>query len=150
MPVTASAADAFEQRVHGERGVPHGRDARLHRERVFGLERERRQQPFDAARHHRMVVRVAERLQRDERVHPRRLDAAPRAVALLMVDDPALAGAQRATAQRLPRQALVQPQHAVSGEEEVAPRDVRTVAAEADAPPVLVAHAELRDAEPRI
>jgi hypothetical protein len=48
----------------------------------------------------RMVEWVAECVQRDDRPDPRRLDAAPRAVGLLALDDPALGRAQRAPAQR--------------------------------------------------
>ena len=45
-------------------------------------------EPGEAGPHHRVVERVAEQVQRDQRVHPRRLDAAPAAVGLLAVDDP--------------------------------------------------------------
>ena len=60
----------------------------------------KRVEPGERARDHRMVERVAERVQRDDRPDPRRLDAAPGAVALLALDDPALGGAERAAAQR--------------------------------------------------
>ena len=64
-----------------------------------------------------MVEPVAERVQRDDRPDPRRLDPAPRAVRLLPLDDPALGRAQRAPAQRPERLALVPVQAAVEERE---------------------------------
>ncbi len=68
-----------------------------------------------------MVDRVAERVQPDHRPHPRRLDPAPRAVALLPLDDPALRGPQRVPPQRAVRSLLVAVQAAVEQLERAAP-----------------------------
>src|SRR4029453_5931496 len=45
-------------------------------------------QPGDAGRHRRMVQRVADQVEGDERIHPGWLDAAPAAVRLLPGEDP--------------------------------------------------------------
>ena len=58
--------------------------------------------------HHRVLERVAAQVQRDQRVDPRRLDAAPGAVGLLAAHDPALGARQRGLAQRAHRPALVE------------------------------------------
>ncbi len=76
-----------EQRDQRKRGVPHGRLAGLDPAALFVLDRER-VEPGERSLEHRMVEREPERVQRDHRPDPRRLDAAPRAVPLLPVDDP--------------------------------------------------------------
>ncbi len=70
-------------------------------------------QPLQAAAHHRVIERVAPEVERHQRVHPRRLDAPPRAVGLLAAHDPRLGARDRLAAQRGQRVALVHPQRAV-------------------------------------
>src|ERR1700689_2453085 len=55
-----------------------------------------------------MVQLVAEQVQRHDRVHPRRLDTAPAAIALLPGDDPVRAPPQRRPPHRLHRPVPVQ------------------------------------------
>ena len=74
-----------------------------------------------ARAHHRVFEVVAEQMQRDHRVHRGRLDAAPAAVVLLALDDPARGGAHRRLAQPAQRPALVDVQHPVEPLEERRP-----------------------------
>ena len=77
-------------------------------------------QAGDALGHHRVVEVVAEQVQRHQRVHPGRLDAAPAAVLLLPGDHPLGAAAQRGPAHRLHRPVVVK--GLVQGVEEAGPR----------------------------
>src|SRR6266540_2508961 len=110
-----------EQGEHRERAVPDRRLAGLEPAALLVLDRE----PVEAGervRDHGVVERIAERAQRDDRPHPRRLDAAPRTVCLLALDDPLLGRAERAPAQRSDRLPLVAVQAAVDEREEARPR----------------------------
>ena len=80
-----------EQRDDGEAGVPDRRLAGL--EPADAAVRcvfvdEEAVQALDRRRDHRVVQRVAQQVQGEDRVDPRRLDAAPAAVGLLAGDDP--------------------------------------------------------------
>ena len=48
----------------------------------------KRSHALDALAHDRMIEPVAHQVERDQRIHPRRLNAAPAAVGLLALDDP--------------------------------------------------------------
>ena len=69
--------------------------------------------PARPARDHRVIERVAAQREGEERVDPRRLDPAPRAVGFLAVEDPALGGRQGRPPQGPERPAVVACQHAV-------------------------------------
>ena len=73
----------------GQRRVPDGGQAGLDPQAVAVLDPEGAVEARQAPRDHRVVQGVAQRVQRDDRVDPRRLDAAPGAVGLLAVADPA-------------------------------------------------------------
>ena len=75
---------------HRQRRVPHRRKAGLRVEDTLVLHREGALEPLQPPAHHRIVQRVAPQFKGDERIHPRRLYAAPRSVRLLMRNDPAL------------------------------------------------------------
>src|ERR1035441_5690194 len=83
----ARAHSGPPQREDRERRVPHRRHARLEAPATLVVER-KASQPLDPTTHHRVVQRHALEVQRDERIDPRRLDAAPAAIGLLPVADP--------------------------------------------------------------
>ena len=60
------------ERDQREARVPHGRLAGFHPARVVLIDREALH-PLQAATHQRMIERIAEQMQRNQRVHPRRL-----------------------------------------------------------------------------
>ena len=104
-----------------EAGVPAGRYARLHAQPVVLLHPERLES-LDAAPHHRMVRFVAQLLQRHQRIDPRRLDAAPAAVGLLMGYDPLFRLAHRPPP-RGQRQSLKLLEDCVAGVEQRLPSE---------------------------
>ena len=110
------------QADHGQHGVPDRRLARLeaaHRA-VRALLGDR--EPVKAAQsalHDGVLDVVAEQVQRHQRVHPGRLDAAPAAVPLLPGDDPLRAPPQRGPPYRLYRP--VKMKGLVQGGEDVGP-----------------------------
>ena len=73
-----------------------------------------------------MVERVALQMQRDQRVHPGRLDPAPAAVGFLAPEDPLGREAKRETAQPAQRPALVAMQRAVEPLEAAGPAAQRS------------------------
>ena len=127
-----------EQREHGKRRVPHRRLARLDAAALLVLDREC-VETCERALDDGMVERVAERMQRDDRPDPRRLDASPGAVRLLALDDPSLGRAQGPAAHRRDGLPLVGMQAAVEEGEEARPR--------LDRQRIIGAGAELLDAE---
>ena len=78
-------------------------------------------EPADRPLEHRMLERVAECMQRDDRPDPRRLDPAPRAVALLPLDDPPLGGPQSLPPEQPDRPAGVGVGRAVDEDEDLPP-----------------------------
>ena len=78
------------QRDRRQARVPDGREARLDAQALaaVGVEGERVVEPVDRRLQHRVVQRQAQRVEGDDRVDPRRLDAAPRPVGLLALHDP--------------------------------------------------------------
>src|SRR5207245_4704607 len=74
--------------------------------------------PLDALPHHGMLERVALQRERHQRVDPRGLDPAPRAIGLLALDDPALGPLERAPAQPRKRMALISARGAVEQREQ--------------------------------
>src|SRR5579862_7983410 len=84
---------ARAQREHGERGVPDRRLTRLGPEAVAVLDHESLPAVDGAAQRVVGLRIVAERVERDDPPHPRRLDAAPRSVRLLARADPLLCAA---------------------------------------------------------
>src|SRR5919206_1100761 len=113
---SATAEPGVGERDHRERGVPDRRLARFEAPDAVLLDDERLD-ALEPLAHHRVVERVVPQAQGDQRVDPWRLDAAPRAVGLLAVDDPALGAGEGAAAQRLDRAALVDPQPAIEPSE---------------------------------
>ncbi len=114
----------FFERDHRDAGVPHGRDARLKADRVFLFDFE----PCEFAnfaRGQRIVGTMAERHQRENRIHHRRINRGEAFGALDVLEHPGFRFTQRAIAQRLPRQLFVELHRAIGGEEEIAPRDER-------------------------
>ena len=101
-----------EEREHRQRGVPDRRLTGLETASGIVLDREA-VETGESLHDHRVVEPVAERVQRDDRPHPRRLDPAPRAVRLLPLDDPALGRAERTPPERRDRLVLVAVQPAV-------------------------------------
>ena len=75
------------QSDHRKAGVPGWRHTSLDAQRVFLLDHEAPKSLHTLA-HDRMINAVAEQFERNKRVHPRRLNAAPRTVLFLMVYDP--------------------------------------------------------------
>src|SRR6185437_16724908 len=82
-------------------------------------------QAFQAAPHGGMVEAVATQGECDQRVHPGRLDAAPRAVRLLPLEDALLGPAEGGGAQPADGTAAVAAQQAVDGDERVLPTPLR-------------------------
>ena len=120
------------ERRDGEARVPDGRLARLdpaHRRPRARCSGRSRRAPSQG----RIVESVAEEVQRDERVDPRRLDPAPAAVRLLALEDPALDAAQRGAPERLDRRPLVHVEQLVERDEE---RPGRVGLARRSCPPV--------------
>ena len=87
----------IEESAQGEARVPHGRETRLHPERLAVLRREAPvlSEALQPLRDDRVVQPVPEGAQCDERVDPRRLYASPRAVRFLVADDPVHCGLER-------------------------------------------------------
>ena len=79
-------------------------------------------QALDPRPHARVLERVALQSQGDQRVHPGRLDAAPRAVRLLTLHDPALGPSEGSLADELDRPALVGLEDTVERLEPARPR----------------------------
>ncbi len=100
------------QRQHRERGVPHRRLAGLQPHGLAILDGEPIE-PGQARPDHRVIQRIALEMQRHQRVHPRRLDAAPAAVRLLALEHPSLGRGQGRAPQRPNRMPLVDAQQAV-------------------------------------
>ena len=91
------------ERDHGQHGVPDRGLAGFqppHRPVRAAFGDREPVQPGQPALDHRMVDPVTQQVQRDQRVHPGRLDPAPAAVLLLPGDDPVGAAAQRRPAHR--------------------------------------------------
>ena len=88
---SSGAAPASARAIGRQRGVPDRRQARLDAEAlaVVEVQREGPVEAGQAPRDDRVVEREPERVQGQDRVDPRRLDAAPGAVRLLALADPA-------------------------------------------------------------
>ena len=85
---------ASSRRDHRQHGVPDRGLARLEAAHAVLADREALE-AVERLLDDRVVQAVAHQVQRHDRVHPRRLDAAPAAVGLLAGDDPVGAAAQR-------------------------------------------------------
>ena len=109
-----------EQREHRQRRVPDRRLAGLEAAALVVLDREV-VEAVDRPRENRVVERVAERMQRDDRPDPRRLDPAPGAVALLPLDDPALGRLQSLPSQQADRPPGIGVGRTVDEDEDLAP-----------------------------
>ncbi len=115
-----------EQAGDGEAGVPDRRLARLE-PAVFAvrplLADEEPVQAGDGGGEARVLQRVAQQVQREDRVHPGRLDAAPAAVGLLAGEDPLGRLAHRQRSARVRRQPVVGLQGPVEQGERASHRD---------------------------
>ena len=104
------------ERDDRQRGVPDGRLACLEAADLSIVDEE----PLDAVEpllHGRVVGLVSAKGERHQRVDPRRLDPAPRAVVLLAVQYPALDALHRAAPQRLQRPPLIEAPHGIHPQE---------------------------------
>ncbi len=111
---------------HGQAGVPHRGLAGLdHADggavRAVLVPDGETVQRLQARAQHRVAEVVAEEVEGDDRVHGGGLDAAPAAVVLLTLDDPAGRGVQRGAAQRDEGEAVVGVQRLVQALEEALP-----------------------------
>src|SRR5262249_45397446 len=95
-----------------ERGVPDRRLARLEPPFVALLDREATES-VQRTGERGVIERIPLEVQREHRVHPRRLDPAPRSVRLLALEDPLAREPACELAQRPDRMALVPLQRAV-------------------------------------
>ena len=99
---------AKRERAHGPRRIPHRRHAGQKTPALGASSIDEALHAVDAFAHHRMIEAVAHQVERDQRVHPRRLNPAPAAVGFLPFDDPLATRRCALLAPRLSRTALVE------------------------------------------
>ena len=113
---------AFAQRDEIDRGVPHGRETRLDAEVARVID----EQALEVALRlgvKRVVVFVAERFQRDERVQHRGKNRAEAVAALAhALGHPGLRAGERGLASGFPRELVEELEDGVAGEEKIRPR----------------------------
>ncbi len=86
--------------------VPHRRHARLKAPAFFVVDDEAIE-TADAFLHHRMIEAEAHKIERNERIHPWRLNAAPASIGFLPLDDPLRSRLHSALTQRVAGDAIV-------------------------------------------
>jgi hypothetical protein len=115
-------AIAVLHRHQRQQRVPHRRFARLDVDRAVALVGPVRVQRFDPSFQHRVLERVAFLVQREQAVDPRRLDTAPGAVLVLMLDHPLKHEADGRRTSRRDAEVLIGVQRAIGLQEHFAPR----------------------------